>query len=241
MIKFFRKIRQNLIQEGKIANYFKYAIGEIVLVMIGILLALQVNNWNEKRKTKNLETDILKEIRTGLKSDLNDIQGNLNTHKELLKSENIIIKWLESDLVYNDSLSPHFSKIYIGTFFSTNDVAYQTLKQLGMRTVSNDSLRNKISTVYDISYHRYLTMDAFFDKQLEFMFEDNPKFFNEWAFKEAIMKPIDIKGLKTSNEYLYHLKSVRNLNEVLLQHIFPNTIAEISKTLSLIDKELKDK
>ena len=50
MIKFFKRIRQNLLLEGKTGKYLKYAIGEIVLVMIGILLALQVNNWNEKRK-----------------------------------------------------------------------------------------------------------------------------------------------------------------------------------------------
>jgi len=54
MIKFFRQIRQNLIMENKTANYIKYAIGEIVLVVIGILIALQINNWNEDRKT-NLE------------------------------------------------------------------------------------------------------------------------------------------------------------------------------------------
>jgi len=49
MIKFFRKIRQNLLMENKTSKYFKYAIGEILLVVIGILIALQINNWNEKR------------------------------------------------------------------------------------------------------------------------------------------------------------------------------------------------
>jgi len=47
MIKFFRKIRQNLLRENKTGKYFKYAIGEITLVVIGILIALQINNWNE--------------------------------------------------------------------------------------------------------------------------------------------------------------------------------------------------
>jgi len=52
MIKFFRKIRQNLLSESKFSQYLIYAIGEIVLVVIGILIALQINNWNEEKKLK---------------------------------------------------------------------------------------------------------------------------------------------------------------------------------------------
>jgi len=57
MIKFFRKIRYDLIENHKTGKYFKYAIGEIVLVVIGILIALQINNWNENRKNKITEAD----------------------------------------------------------------------------------------------------------------------------------------------------------------------------------------
>ncbi|WP_204346699.1 DUF6090 family protein [Psychroserpens algicola] len=64
MIKFFRKIRQNLLSEGKTGKYFKYAIGEIVLVVIGILIALQINNWNQERIQKLEEQTIVKNIHT---------------------------------------------------------------------------------------------------------------------------------------------------------------------------------
>lgn len=62
MIKFFRRIRQNLLMENKTGKYFKYAIGEIVLVMIGILLALQVSNWNQDRKDRISERELLDNI-----------------------------------------------------------------------------------------------------------------------------------------------------------------------------------
>ena len=62
MIKFFRKIRQNLLSEGKTEKYFKYAIGEILLVVIGILIALQINNWNEQRKANKQELLLLQLI-----------------------------------------------------------------------------------------------------------------------------------------------------------------------------------
>ncbi|WP_162919882.1 DUF6090 family protein [Hanstruepera ponticola] len=55
MIKFFRKIRERLLTENKFDKYLLYAIGEIILVVFGFLIALQINNWNEERKTENLE------------------------------------------------------------------------------------------------------------------------------------------------------------------------------------------
>ncbi len=62
MIKFFRKIRQNLLLEGKTGKYLKYAIGEIILVVIGILIALSINNWNEERKELASESKVLKTL-----------------------------------------------------------------------------------------------------------------------------------------------------------------------------------
>ena len=69
MIRFFRKIRQKLLIENKVSKYLLYAIGEILLVMIGILLALQVNNWNDKRKTHSQENSYLLRLKSEIKSD----------------------------------------------------------------------------------------------------------------------------------------------------------------------------
>ena len=70
MIKFFRYIRKDLMEQNKTSKYFKYAIGEIFLVVIGILIALQINNWNEKRKNENKITTVLKEIQKDLEEDI---------------------------------------------------------------------------------------------------------------------------------------------------------------------------
>ena len=72
MIKFFRKIRQKLLSEGKTGSYLKYAIGEIVLVVIGILIALSINNWNENRKlskdVENIFSALENELETNIKN-----------------------------------------------------------------------------------------------------------------------------------------------------------------------------
>lgn len=73
MIKFFRRLRYNLLNEGKTSRYFKYAIGEIILVVIGILIALQINNWNEAQKGKMKAVSILNAIRSDMVKDLERI------------------------------------------------------------------------------------------------------------------------------------------------------------------------
>ncbi|NOY48219.1 MAG: hypothetical protein GXO84_08530 [Chlorobi bacterium] len=83
MIKFFRKIRQNLLSEGKTGKYLKYAIGEIILVVIGILIALSINNWNEKRLQKQALKNIYTIIIEDLKNDITDINIILKSKKEI--------------------------------------------------------------------------------------------------------------------------------------------------------------
>ena len=84
MIKFFRKIRRQLLLENKTGKYLKYAIGEILLVMIGILLALQVNQWNEVRKTKSLEQSYLKNL-------LEEFTSNRDALLNMKKSDSVLL------------------------------------------------------------------------------------------------------------------------------------------------------
>jgi len=92
MIKFYRKIRQNLLMENKTGKYFKYAIGEIILVVIGILIALQINNWNENRKEKNKEQIILNQLFNDFKSNDTIIKTGLEDYQLNLKFQNTILK-----------------------------------------------------------------------------------------------------------------------------------------------------
>lgn len=85
MLKFFRKIRKNLLIENKTAKYFKYAIGEIALVMIGILLALQVNNWNNNRIDSKREVGYIKNIERDLKNQLKAIDIQIDFEEEVVE------------------------------------------------------------------------------------------------------------------------------------------------------------
>lgn len=112
MINFFRKIRQNLLSEGKTGKYLKYAIGEILLVVIGILIAIQINNWNQTNSENKIAGDYIKNIKTELNSDLNyyklhktrylsqieqigEIQNALNSLENESSKEDLVLKLMD--------------------------------------------------------------------------------------------------------------------------------------------------
>jgi hypothetical protein len=84
MIKFFRHIRKSLLEENKTLKYFKYAIGEIVLVVIGILIALTINNYSEKKKERIKEQAFLKEINLDFKSNKTQLDSIISFNKASL-------------------------------------------------------------------------------------------------------------------------------------------------------------
>ncbi|GAB5399262.1 MAG: hypothetical protein Aureis2KO_08470 [Aureisphaera sp.] len=96
MIKFFRSIRQNLLNQGKTTKYLKYATGEIVLVVIGILIALSINNWNESRQQKKVLDNIYRIVAEDLKKDASEVDMVLNF---MLDRKEVFEK------ILNDSLS----------------------------------------------------------------------------------------------------------------------------------------
>ena len=91
MLKFFRKIRQNLINQGDVKRYLLYAIGEIGLVVIGILLALQINTWNNNRINQKLEKNYLNRLVQDLNADLLDVEETVDyCYRRLLLAEKVI-------------------------------------------------------------------------------------------------------------------------------------------------------
>ena len=100
MIKFFRKIRQKLLSENKFSKYLIYAVGEIVLVVIGILIALQINNWNEIRKEKDQLESSLRLLQLNLNEDIKkfdaQIEYNESVNEAIDKAFKIIAKTPES-------------------------------------------------------------------------------------------------------------------------------------------------
>ncbi|MFH4967287.1 DUF6090 family protein [Gaetbulibacter sp. M240] len=156
MIKFFRKIRQNLISEGKTLSYLKYAIGEIVLVMIGILLALQVNNWNENRKDNIREVTNLKNLKSELEISLEELKSDYNSTKIFHNSALKIQNWIRKKTPISDSMYRDFFLSYQFTHFFPKTSTYETFKNGNLELIQSDSLKILITDIYEAGYKRIL-------------------------------------------------------------------------------------
>ena len=152
MIKFFRRIRKSLIEQNQMGKYFRYAIGEIALVMIGILLALQVNNWNEGRKQLKLEKRYLSELVLDLQSDSLKIAYLKNRSNHQLKAKQKLTEYFNKNKVYpTDSLLEFFQLQWQSIFsFDPITTTLDEMKSTGnIGVIQNLDLRRKILKVYN--------------------------------------------------------------------------------------------
>ncbi|RED92978.1 DUF6090 family protein [Marinoscillum furvescens] len=152
MIKFFRKIRHKLLAENKLSQYVIYAIGEIILVVIGILIALQINNWHESVSRAAQEKQVLRELLINLRNDSLDNAVNVAWYQRVERSAAIINASLERKIPWNDSLAVHFGNLYTHGFATFNTSAFENLKSIGFDLISNDSIRIALTNLHAISY-----------------------------------------------------------------------------------------
>lgn len=144
MINFFRKTRKNLADKNKPMKYLRYAIGEIVLVMIGILLALQVNNWNELRKDRIVEQQVLTELKEEYETNAKQLEGKILLRNLIIKSSIEVLGYIDNPKKINkDSL---IKKIAVIRFDPTFDPIENDLISSGnIRLIQNNKLRKLLS------------------------------------------------------------------------------------------------
>lgn len=155
MIKFFRKIRQNMIKENKVSKYLLYAIGEIVLVVIGILIALQINNWNDQQKINKQEIKLLKEL-------IDNMDANIETLENMNQLQSQQIQGIDSIMYHfkNATSSDSLRQFFLNTVYTeTLNLSYstfETIKTIGFDILKDDQIRLAIMELFEVSYSRHL-------------------------------------------------------------------------------------
>ena len=203
MIKFFRHIRQSLLNQGKTTKYFKYAIGEIVLVMIGILLALQVNNWNENRKINSKEQTFLKDLKSELSSNLDALNVVIDEHQKSYKAAQELLaysrkpKELENipestanQLVttMNQNWTYNPKKGILNSIISSGQLTFFKNKKLKYLLASIDDVtQDAVESTYQIERDRSDLL--------------NPAFKNGFIIKDGKMIGYNVKGAFQTPEF----------------------------------------
>ena len=237
MINFFRKIRQNLLIENKTGKYFKYAIGEIVLVMIGILLALQVNNWNEQRKISNTIESLFSVFENELETNIKESNSLIRRgyYRDSITRRYINNKITREDLWKNPKLFLEFSTSTRKYIYDNLDALIDLEKELPQKYVALvpelKLLKSRIESqskwekaTVEISMVRkkeladqlptlYLTDSISIEKNIEFsltdpIFKSKVLHYNEFDLNENTW---DASLIRTSAvALLWKIKTLRN-------------------------------
>ncbi len=242
MIKFFRKIRQRLLSENKFRKYLLYAIGEIVLVVVGILIALQVNNWNEGQKARAIEVIILTDLKE-------NIELNILVLNEMIS----LVEWYDRSgkLVHNALKNGNYkanftaedwqSSLMSGSDLMLSQAGYESLKNRGFEIISNSNLRKAIIGHFENTYLNLGSIQMWGSEMISyadpFIVENFIKHNDEAGTPIFGLTPRDPKYV-FSNHYFFGLVDVARSQRTYYVRKYKIFLKEHEKILQLIKDEL---
>ena len=160
MIKLFRNIRQTLLNEGKTSKYLRYAVGEIVLVVIGILIALQINTWNLERINKNLETKYYERLLEDLKEEEASSQSIIDYIEQVSMHSKKAILFFDNQHDQNKNSSQNLIDLYQASQILDNRPIMSTYQELissgQLNIFQNDSIKTSIISYYNLDWSESL-------------------------------------------------------------------------------------
>jgi hypothetical protein len=248
MLRFFRQIRQSLLTDNKFNKYLLYAVGEILLVVIGILIALQINNWNEERKAREREQQLLISLSEDFKSNLVSLENSIQVIPGLIEEYSLVLEHAGN---LNEPLTDSMKADILATGFIRTVLIDGTLSSMlgssNLELIRNESLKRMLTSYparlkdykesekdlidYVLRVQRPLFRS--FVNLSEFLLED-PRF---ETFKKNGPKS-DYEGLLRNREYLNSVIGIRTINMSLLNQC--KELYEHTREISLIlDREIK--
>ena len=172
MIKFFRKIRYDLMEKNKTGKYLKYAIGEIILVVVGILIALSINNWNQSKKQDIAEIEFIAGVRNDLIQDKEYIKVVLELMEPKINAYNLLSRELPK--LYDEdksSLDSILKMYFIGqrTFYPISGSFESAISGNEINTYKNKEVTRSIIKLYNSIYVRIIGNGKMLDDRWAFV------------------------------------------------------------------------
>ena len=209
MIKFFRKIRQNMIKENNVSKYLLYAIGEIVLVVIGILIALQINNYSERSKERQTEVTLLSNLSSEVDLDIKQIENNTIQSDTRLKRLDSLLQLLKTPNKIDKMsfLRSSYDFIFDNYFKANSGIFDEAVSSGKMSFIQNEPLRQAVFNYYRVVKGSYTdgTTRQITDEVITPLFVET-LFLNQEGFSVIAT---DVEGI-SNLEYLNMTKLANN-------------------------------
>ncbi|MFC4721240.1 DUF6090 family protein [Geojedonia litorea] len=256
MIKIFRKLRQQLLTQNKFSKYLFYAIGEIILVVIGILLALQINNWNELRKDRIREQAMLKNLQTDFQTNISTAQFAFTNFSEAYEASAELLEIIRNDDPINPSEIEHLLDVIINKTMSL-DIVTGAIDE--MRSTGSINLIKDATLKYQLSNWSYYQTDTEDDITIyrDYLFDffipslTNKALLRNMSNPDFFEDDLKLKPIAKSNFKLDYNKTIRTVtfeNEVYNNalnymytlnsyKVFENYLTD---TLQLIESHIHD-
>lgn len=247
MIKFFRKIRQRLLTDNKFSKYLLYAIGEIILVVIGILIALQINNWNEEKKINKSISDHL----TILKQNLNEDYDQLTQlHQNMIDNYNYsdsLMMQMKTVIPIDKFTTKYLVKLLLEYQFRPNTNAMETMTQSNeipfLKTELQTAILDYYALIKSAQEREQISNTQIQSKYEVYINQNYPEIFqkyNEWEFLKDYYKddprPISAFNKKDflADKTLESLITSRYFQSVALKTFYSDLLVSSSNILKML-------
>lgn len=217
---------------------WRYAVGEVVLIVVGILIALAISDWYDSRIDRQQELSLLAEIRSTLETDVLALETKLDEIKAAVQDMNSLEELLTDPRPYDPEMDRLFGAAYGFRMANLSTASYETLKTIGLQSLTNQELRGRIAYVFD---HHYLLVEEWRglekDMTINVLRPYYLRHFRDLQFLENAT-PIDYDFIVNDEYYLniirYRIASI-GTNPL---SSYPLAIADMRSAVSMIDSEL---
>ena len=237
MITFFRKIRQKLLQQNRVTRYLVYALGEIFLVVIGILIALQINNWNEQNKNRIFEREILSLINENLSRD--SILLTEEYQKAVLANQitDSILNRVNQG-IFDETLNLWMGKVIRFERFKSQSSGFEVLKSKGIDLLSVQKLKIDLINYYDEILFKVYQANS----DVEGSFNEDwiplvKKEFSDFDYDDR-MEPNDLQAFMENPQHIVLFKMFQDNREGAIYRMRV-ALAEISSLKAQIKSQLE--
>ena len=255
MIKFYRKIRQNLLAEGKTGKYINYAIGEIVLVVIGILIALSINNWNESRKNKLTESEYYCKLLADFELDRQNIAVLYEESEHKIEiSKRLLLELNNKNKDKSYLLNNYLQGLRTNAFVPSRVAMTDIVSSGKLNLLTNDSLKNDLLRYYGELDKLLYQLEINRSKSIErvFLYDDHLQFggqyfeYVEKSLGKEILQTLPVNNWHLDSESKYYKQFQNDLvffvtmSEREKQH-FNNILKAMEPTYRQLKKECNSK